>query len=395
MATASLALPLSMDGHTTQEPRLWWSALREAMGQLAGRVDLKHIVALSVNGTSSTMLAVDAQGEPVGPALMYNDNACIAEAAQVAVYAPADSAAIGRSSGLAKWLWLKRRYPKSTVLHQADWVAQRLGAKQMTSDENNALKTGYDPLLRAWPLWLKNIVDFNELLCIVPPGTYLGQCNTPFARELRLNPDTQVVAGTTDSVAAFIASGACEVGDATTSLGSTLAIKLISAAPVNAAQFGVYSHRLGALWLAGGASNSGGSALLQYFSTGRMNTLSELLNPDIDTGLDYYPLPKEGERFPISDPAMAPRLSPRPAEDSVFFQGMLEGIARIEAQAYQRLHALGASPVRSIRTVGGGARNLAWQRIRARILPAPLHPATQLEAAYGSALLAKRGHDPA
>ncbi|MDH4274787.1 MAG: hypothetical protein OEW08_07095, partial [Gammaproteobacteria bacterium] len=52
MATASLALPLSMDGHTTQEPRLWWSALREAMGQLAGRVDLKHIVALSVNGTS-------------------------------------------------------------------------------------------------------------------------------------------------------------------------------------------------------------------------------------------------------------------------------------------------------------------------------------------------------
>jgi hypothetical protein len=44
-------------------------------------------------------------------------------------------------------------------------------------------------------------------------------------------------------------------GDAVTSLGSTLAIKMLSAVPVDDSSRGVYSHRLGDLWLAGGASN--------------------------------------------------------------------------------------------------------------------------------------------
>ena len=53
--------------------------------------------------------------------------------------------------------------------------------------------------------------------------------------------------GTTDSIAAFLASGAAGVGEAVTSLGSTLAIKLLSAQPVDDSRYGVYSHRLGAL----------------------------------------------------------------------------------------------------------------------------------------------------
>ena len=52
-------------------------------------------------------------------------------------------------------------------------------------------------------------------------------------------------AGTTDSIAAFLASGASGVGDAVTSLGSTLAIKLLSERPVDDSRYGVYSHRLG------------------------------------------------------------------------------------------------------------------------------------------------------
>ena len=39
------------------------------------------------------------------------------------------------------------------------------------------------------------------------------------------------------------------------SLGSTLAVKLLSATPCDDAARGIYSHRLGALWLVGGASN--------------------------------------------------------------------------------------------------------------------------------------------
>src|SRR3712207_7580953 len=40
------------------------------------------------------------------------------------------------------------------LLHQADWVAGRLLDRFARTDENNALKTGYDPVERRWPDWL-------------------------------------------------------------------------------------------------------------------------------------------------------------------------------------------------------------------------------------------------
>ncbi len=54
-----------------------------------------------------------------------------------------------------------------------------------------------------------------------------------------------------DSIAAFLAAGVESVGDAVTSLGSTLAIKLLSNTRIDAAQYGLYSHRLGDAWLVG------------------------------------------------------------------------------------------------------------------------------------------------
>lgn len=93
-----------------------------------------------------------------------------------------------------------------------------------------------------------------------------------------------------------------------TSLGSTMAIKLVSEARVDDARFGVYSHRLDDTWLVGGASNTGGAVLRQLFTDGELAALSRHIDPAVASPLDYYPLPRKGERFPISDPDMEPRL---------------------------------------------------------------------------------------
>jgi sugar (pentulose or hexulose) kinase len=198
----------------------------------------------------------------------------------------------------------------------------------------------------------------------------------------------EVIAGTTDSTAAVIAAGARQIGEAVTSLGSTLVVKILASAAINVPEYGVYSHRYGDSWLVGGASNSGGAVLRTLFSDERIRQLTTSLRPDRPTGLDYYPLPGPGERFPVNDPDLAPRLEPRPASDGLFFQGVLEGIARIEAAAYERLASLGAPAPSSVLTLGGGADNPGWTRIRERTLDLPVRAARVTQAAFGAALLA-------
>jgi sugar (pentulose or hexulose) kinase len=130
--------------------------------------------------------------------------------------------------------------------------------------------------------------------------------------------------------------------------------------------------------------------LQNYFSNEQMLTLEKQLQPDMSTGLDYYPLLTKGERFPFNDSELLPRLSPKPATDWQFFQGLLEGIATIEQCGYQRLTESGAPWPSSIRTTGGGASNSAWTQIRARLLNVPLLPVDHSEAAFGAARLARQ-----
>ena len=63
----------------------------------------------------------------------------------------------------------------------------------------------------------------------------------------------------------------------------------------------------------------------------------------------------------------------------------------IEAKAYARLGELGASPLGSIRTAGGGAANAAWTKIRLMALGVPEKPSLSEHAAAGTARLAWRG----
>jgi xylulokinase len=121
---------------------------------------------------------------------------------------------------------------------------------------------------------------------------------------------------------------------------------------------------LGDLWLTGGASNTGGNVLKHFFSEQELIQYSAQINPQSISKLNYYPLLQPGDRFPINDPNLLPQLEPRPENSVDFLQGLLEGIARIEALGYQKLQALGATPLIQVYTAGGGAKNLIWQIIR-------------------------------
>lgn len=393
LASAAMPPPGRVAGHLLQDPEIWWGAVLECLDHLGRTVDLAAVRAVAVDGTSGTIVPVNPAGLPVGPASLYNDVAEPATVARIDDAAPPESAARGATSALARAVDCLAAHPHAhRILHQADWIAGRLAGRFDQTDENNALKTGYDPVARRWPDWVGRHLDRSRLPTVLPAGKPIGPAA---GTGVGLPPTAIVVAGTTDGCAAFLATGAAEPGEGVTSLGTTLVLKLLSATPIFAPRYGIYSHRIGDVWLAGGASNSGGAALLTHFTAAEMATLEPRLHPEHPTSLNYYPLPAPGERFPINDPALVPCTSPRPDDDATFFQGLLEGIAAIEKLGYDRLAELGGPPLRSVRSVGGGAGNQAWGVVRARRLGVPLLQPAQAEAACGVARLARMGLDAA
>lgn len=374
-----------------QTPEDWREALHALLRQIPGPVaaQLKRI---AIDATSATVLLCDSELRPVSPALLYNDTRAHAQADKLKQIAPPGHTVCSASSGLAKFLWLTDNVDLENAahfMHQADWLSALLTGSGGTSDYHNALKSGYDVERLCWPEWVAGLPHAHLLPQVLAPGSLLAEISPALAQHFSINPACTIHAGTTDSIAAFIAADVHEPGEAVTSLGSTIALKLLSTTRVEDSKYGIYSHRYGNLWLAGGASNAGGSVLRQHFSDDQLTELSQRIDSQTDSPLDYYPLTKPGERFPHNDPTLAPRLTPRPNDDAAFLHGLLQGLSRIEAEGYAKLVELGATSLVSVSTSGGGSSNETWQQIRARLLGVPVTQARHTEASMGTALLAR------
>jgi len=376
-----------------QIPNDWRAALHILLStlpkNLAARLD-----GLAIDGTSGTVLLCNTMLEPCSQALLYHDDRAQQQAEHLKTIAPCGNPACSATSGLAKFLWLTQHGDirhAAYFLHQSDWLTALLGGQPGSSDYHNALKTGYDVAKLCWPDWVTRLPHAHLLPHVFIPGDTIGMIQPDIAAHFGINPQCAIHAGTTDSTAAFIAAGVRETGVGVTSLGSTLVLKQLSNHRIDAPDYGVYSHRFGDLWLAGGASNAGAGVLRNYFDDAQLESLSKQIDPLHDSPLDYYPLNKTGERFPVNDAQLAPRLEPRPGSNVEFLHGLLQGLAHIEAAGYARLAELGAPQLKRVVTNGGGAQNTVWTKIRETSLGVPVNTAAHCEAAYGSALLCRDG----
>ncbi|QHG17117.1 FGGY-family carbohydrate kinase [Nostoc sp. ATCC 53789] len=381
------------DSKATVTPKIWQEALFLLLEHIPDQLRRK-IKAIAINGTSSTVLLVDAAGNPTDAPMMYNDARGSLLLEHLRSIAPPNHTVLSATSSLAKLLWMRQLPSFSEAryfLHQADWLGFLLHGQLGISDYHNALKLGYDVEELKYPEWLEKLQIPIQLPKVLTPGTPIAELRPEIVDKFGFSRDCLVCAGTTDSIAAFLASGAKLPGEAVTSLGSTLVLKLLSRTRIEDARYGIYSHRLGDLWLTGGASNTGGAVLKQFFTNAELESLSREIDPSIASELDYYPLLKVGDRFPINDPNLAPRLSPRPDNPVEFLHGLLESITRIEARGYELLQQMGADKLSRVYTAGGGAANDTWTTIRARYLQIPVVASVYTEAAYGTALLGMEG----
>ena len=357
----------------------WENSCRELIKNIPSKKK-ERIIACSIDGTSGTLMGCDYNGKSLGDALPYFDS-CIAE--QNAIQKKYKN--LNLASGFGRASKLINKFGDEILLrHQADWISGWLLNDWTFGEEGNNLKLGWKIVEGIWPQEIHQLNWRNKLPKILPSGKSFGKIALNRAKELNLPKETEIISGTTDSNASVIATGA-SLSEGVTVLGSTIVIKSFVKTPINLP--GVTTHRVGNRWLCGGASNAGCAVLKRFFNDKNLVELSRQINPESDSGLMFRPLTFQGERFPIDNPYLEPILEPRPVSDSLFLHGILEGLARIEAQGWEKFKSMNVEIPKKIITIGGGAGNPQWRRIRERLIGIPIRTCSK-QAAEGVARLA-------
>ncbi|WP_306006440.1 FGGY-family carbohydrate kinase [Aquicoccus porphyridii] len=362
------------------------SVLRGLAAKIGG--DCRGIV---VSGTSGSFVALDRDGTPIGPLSLYSDRPT-----PKAGNRAWELVSRRRESGvspdvLARLIDRTADDQVATISFETDYVAASLAKRRLPTDFNSGLKAGADPVNGHWAGWLDEIglrlEGFPEL---VEPGSPVTPMDSAMARDLGFRNAPMLFAGTTDGCASALAAGVTETGDAVTSLGSTLVLKVVSDRRITSQDHGVYSHRILGRWLVGGASNAGGAVLRQIFGDTELERLSRIPIASAPSKTRYVPLTHSGERFPVVDPYLIPRLIPRLPDDSEYFLALIDSLVRWERRGYTALETLIGKKVTKIAAVGGGVQNAAWMQTRARDLDYQHVTPLSTEPAFGAGLLALR-----
>ena len=377
-----------------EDPQGWLEGLITLVARLDPQLR-QQVCAIAIAGTSGTLLRCHRdggllQGE-AGLALPYQLSCPEQTDAARHLAGDPSSPAASPSGSLARALRLLAGPGAGNgdliLRHQADWLMGWLLGDWRWGEEGNNLRLGWGLRQQRWAGTITQQPWAAELPQIRPSGERLGPLASTAASTLGLPQQCVVVAGSTDANAAVLAADP-QPGDGITVLGTTLVLKQFVEKPIQAA--GVSCHRVAGRWLLGGASNAGAGILRRFFSDAQICELSRQIDPDRPTGLDLLPLPCRGERFPVDDPELEPRLEPRPVSDALYLQALLEGLTNLERQGWQRLRQLGAPPLRRVISLGGGARNPQWRALRQRALGVPVLQRPKRSAALGMALLALR-----
>jgi xylulokinase len=393
------------NGEHEQDPLGWWLATRQAVERLVTILKSSGhtpdaIRAAAVSSTSGTLALVDADGMPIGRALMYDDPRGADHVGELNRAGEALVAKLGSrfnaSFGLAKLAYLRDRDPArldraSYIVHAADYVAARLTGRYGLTDASSALKTGYDIVEETWPPFIGEALrlPLAKFPRVVRSGEFIGPADGPGARDAGLSPATRVVAGMTDGCASQLGAGAVAPGGCCTSLGPLLALKGVTAERPRDPRGRVASHRHPeGLWMPCGVSNAGGGALEREFGRAAILQLDEHVGAHLPTSGLVYPLIAKGERFPFVRNDLAVWWM-EPVEDRVErFGAMLEGSALVERLGYEMLRCLGVGCEGPLRTNGGGTRSDYWLAVRASVLNRPVEVPYYSSSAFGMAILA-------
>jgi len=394
------------------DAREWWRSASHAVKECMSKVSSPNVIkAVSVCGTSGTVVPVGDHGEPLRPAILYSDTRATEQAEElsrdeeISELGRTQSSKMDASGGLAKILWVLRNEPEvfrrtHKFLSTTDYVVLRLSGR-ISCDYFNAAKTSLNLVTKQWPrgtlerfeIPVRMLPDLKE------PGTVIGEVTESAAKEAGLKEGTTIVAGATDGIAGFIASGAVEVGQACEVTGTTQVFHVttnkLTTDPLGRIYYHVHPKR--GYWIAGGASSGGGIILRWFHDEIAPHTTFEKLDEEAEnleplSGGLLCEAAMTGERAPRWDPyvsGMLIGLTPKTTSAHIY-RSMMEGVAFLLKAIIDVCNELGI-PVKELRSAGGGAKSRIWRQIKADVLGQPIFVPEDPSSTLGVAMLASIG----
>ncbi len=250
------------DGSHESDPGSWIEAAlgsaREALARAracasSGSAEIR---AIAVSGNGPTLLAADAEGRPIRPALSWMDRRASAEAEEVSREA---GFRIDPGFYLPKALMLWRRYDEVKSRAKSFFSCPEYLAYKLCGEARSCLPApGYEPYI-----WDEtSAVSLGLPPALFPPfarpATMIGAL-TPLAAEgLGLESGIPVVMSYPDFLAAILGSASVEPGLACDRSGTSEALNVCAARPFPDARLLSLPHPIEGLWnLSGGLSSSG------------------------------------------------------------------------------------------------------------------------------------------
>ena len=376
-------------GESEQDPNDWIMILEDALDELFSDYKNRDILAVAVDSTSGTVLPVAKNGSAVGPALLHNDMRSIKE---VDLCKNIFGGECSPTFSLPKIFWMSTHLLLSDEVlffHATDFLNSWLcGTTDIPTDFTNAMKSGFN---LEEGKWSANISGVN-LPDVVAPGKVIGEISTRLKKRWSLKGPCLLVSGATDSNAAFYASGACKIGDWSTTTGTTLAFKGVSSKRIVDSLNRIYCHRHpDGGWMPGGASNAGGEIVKDVFKD-QINLVEQVCLKSSFIPAVIYPSIRKGERLPFSNPNFIPFGDRKSTSDPQYFLGCLEGLAFVEKMVYELLTELDAEVGDRIFATGGAASSLLGLKIRADVLQRSIMVPQYPNSAMGAAILASAGY---
>ena len=399
-----------------QHPHLWWDGAQRSIRAVlqAAAIDPAQIAGVGLTGQMHGLVLLDAAGDVLRPAILWNDQRTQAQCAEI-------HQRIGRENFIRitgnvaltgftapKILWVRENEPEcyaraAHVLLPKDFVRYKLTAEFAMDKADGAGTVLMDLQQRDWSPEVLSALDIPRAW--MPPlfegPEITGYLTAEAAQATGLKPGMPVMAGGGDQAAQAVGVGAVEPGIVGLTVGTSGVVFATtpSALIEPEGRLHAFCHAIPGRWHFMGVMLSAAGSLQWYRDTLASGLpFDDLLHeaasiPAGSEGLLFLPY-LSGERTPHPDPLARGAfvgLTLRHGRGALT-RAVLEGVAFGLKDGFRLIQEAGLPAVTQIRASGGGTKGALWRQILASVLNSELVTVNTSEgAAFGAALLAGVG----